>query len=134
MVTIAWGNLGQNYILQWIRLQIQNIAVHYYFMKNVHFRSFSGPYFLEFGLNTYRKNSDFGHFSRSAVLLRWSWTFYNFLLRNFFGSAKVSKLISKGKNSTQAKFWEIAKFCFECLFFALNKYGNQSVLTTWSNI
>ena len=39
--------------------------------KSVHIRSFSGPYFRAFGLNTEntdRKNSKYGHFLRSALL------------------------------------------------------------------
>ena len=35
-------------------------------MKRVHIRSFSGPYFPAFGLNTEKKNSEYGHFSRSV--------------------------------------------------------------------
>ena len=33
-------------------------------VKSVQIRSFSGPYFPAFGLNTEQKNSVFGHFSR----------------------------------------------------------------------
>ena len=32
-------------------------------MKSVHIRSFSGLYFLKFGLNMDQKNSEYGHFS-----------------------------------------------------------------------
>ena len=35
-------------------------------MKSIRIRSFSGPYFNAFGLNTGQKNSEYGHFSRSA--------------------------------------------------------------------
>ena len=34
-------------------------------MKKVRIRSFSGPYFSAFGLNTDQKNSEYGHFSRN---------------------------------------------------------------------
>ena len=36
------------------------------FVKNVGIWSFSGPYFLAFGLNTDQKNYEYGHFSRSV--------------------------------------------------------------------
>ena len=55
------------------------IAFARHCVKNFRIRSFSGPYFLTFGLNTERylvsvrmrenldqKNSEYGHFSRSA--------------------------------------------------------------------
>ena len=35
-------------------------------MKSVHTRSFSGPYFPTFGLNTDQKNLERGHFLRSV--------------------------------------------------------------------
>ena len=35
-------------------------------MKSVHIRSFSGPRFPMFELNTDQKNSEYGHFSRSV--------------------------------------------------------------------
>ena len=38
-------------------------------VKSVRIRSFSGPYFPSFGLNTHQKNSEYGHFSRSAEQL-----------------------------------------------------------------
>ena len=34
-------------------------------VKSVRIRSYSGPYFPAFGLNTDRNNSKYGHFSRS---------------------------------------------------------------------
>ena len=41
-------------------------------VKGVRIRSYSGPYFPAFGLNTDQNNSEYGHFSRSAML-----PFYN---------------------------------------------------------
>ena len=35
-------------------------------IKNVLIRSFSGPYFLSFGLNTDQKDSEYGYFPRSV--------------------------------------------------------------------
>ena len=35
-------------------------------MKSVRIRSFFGPYFSAFGLNTDQKISEYGHFSRSV--------------------------------------------------------------------
>ena len=35
-------------------------------MKSVRIRSFSGPFFAAFGLNTGEKNSGYKHFSRSV--------------------------------------------------------------------
>ena len=37
-------------------------------MKSVRIGNFSGPYFPAFELNTDHKNSEYGHFSRSAYL------------------------------------------------------------------
>ena len=37
-------------------------------MKSVRIRSFSGPFFAAFRLNTSEKNSGYEHFSRSAFL------------------------------------------------------------------
>ena len=34
-------------------------------VKSVRFRSYSGPYFSAFGLNTDQNNSEYGHFLRS---------------------------------------------------------------------
>ena len=38
-------------------------------VKSVHIRSFSGPYFPAFGLNTDQKNSEYGHFSHIVFYL-----------------------------------------------------------------
>ena len=38
-------------------------------VKSVRIRSFYGPYFPTFGLNTDQKNSKYGHFSRSDIRL-----------------------------------------------------------------
>ena len=38
---------------------------HTHCVKSVSIRSISGPYFPLFGLNTNKKNSEYGHFSRS---------------------------------------------------------------------
>ena len=43
-----------------------NNSIHYC-VKNVRIRSFSGPYFPTFELNTDQKNSEQGHFSRSEL-------------------------------------------------------------------
>ena len=40
----------------------------FYGVKSVRIRSYSGPYFFAFGLNTDQNNSEYGHFSRSAKL------------------------------------------------------------------
>ena len=37
-------------------------------MKSHRIRSFSGPYFHEFGLNAEQKNSQYGHFSRNEYV------------------------------------------------------------------
>ena len=46
-------------------------------VKSVRIRSFSGPYFPTFGLNTDHKNSEYGHFLRGV-------TSHNFLLCHNF--------------------------------------------------
>ena len=46
-------------------------------VKSVRIRSFSGPYFPAFGLNTNHKNSEYGHFLRGV-------TSHNFLLCHSF--------------------------------------------------
>ena len=38
----------------------------FYCMKNLRIRSFSGPSFPAFGLDTDQNNSEYGHFSRSV--------------------------------------------------------------------
>ena len=38
--------------------------------ESVSIRSFSGPYFPAFGLNTDQKNSEYGHFPRSECYLK----------------------------------------------------------------
>ena len=40
-----------------------DLKAYIHYVKRI--RSFSGPYFLAFGLNTDQKNSEYGHFSRS---------------------------------------------------------------------
>ena len=46
----------------------------FYGVKSVRIRSYSGPYFFAFGLNTDQNNSEYGHFSRSVIYLK-SWFF-----------------------------------------------------------
>ena len=40
--------------------------MEYPYVKSVRIRSFSGPYFPAFGLNTDETNSEYGHFLRSV--------------------------------------------------------------------
>ena len=57
------------------------ISVDKHCVKNVHIRSFSGPHFPAFRLNTDLKNSKYGHFSRSEKwrLNKSAWE--NFLMK-----------------------------------------------------
>ena len=47
------------YINEWQKVRFSLIN---HFVKSVRIRSFSGPYFLAFGLNTDLKNSEYGQF------------------------------------------------------------------------
>ena len=46
-------------------------------VKSVRFRSYSGPYFSAFGLNTDQNNSEYGHILRSKrlflIMNEWEW-------------------------------------------------------------
>ena len=51
-------------------LEVTQRFVHMYlehYVKSVRIRSFSGPYFPAFGLNTDQKNAEYGNFSRSGM-------------------------------------------------------------------
>ena len=43
-----------------------NVTLFLHCMKSVCIRSYSGPYFPAFGLNTDQNNSEYGHFLRSG--------------------------------------------------------------------
>ena len=75
MRSLKWQNLlvfGINQLL------IQSSAYYYrsnktwenganHCVKSVRIRSFTGPYFPTFGLNTEQKNSEYGHFPHSEL-------------------------------------------------------------------
>ena len=52
-----------------VSLKFTNDRIKYY-EKSVRIRSFSGPYFPVFELNTDQKNYKYGHFSRSQSLMK----------------------------------------------------------------
>ena len=56
--------MTQNYLLQ--SNFILHSATKFHYVKSIRIRSFAGPYFPTFGLNTDQKNSQYGHFSLSV--------------------------------------------------------------------
>ena len=59
-------------------------------VKSVRIRSYSGPYFPAFGLNTLQNNSEYGHFSRSAfwpitsIIFLWTIDFFSTFIKVFW--------------------------------------------------
>ena len=68
-LTITYKMLTQNTIFINDSLVFLKLCVAFHSMKSVHMRRFSSPYFSAFGLNMDQKNSEYGHFSRSAWLM-----------------------------------------------------------------
>ena len=73
---------------------LENISKQYH-MKSVRIWSICSRYFQSFGLNTDQKNSEYGHFSRSACM---------FILRNAAGQ-KPAALLKKNK----LNFWNYSR-------------------------
>ena len=57
------------YVSRGFVLLSQNILKNKHFLKSVNIRSYSGPYFPAFGLNTNQNNSEYGHFKFLYMLL-----------------------------------------------------------------
>ena len=73
-------------------------AEHVYCVKSVLIRSFSGPYFPAFGLNTDQKNSEYGHFSRSGYMALSQFFQKKFRFKQFWKPVIIS-LFSLPKSS-----------------------------------
>ena len=87
---------------------------------SIRIRSFSGPYFPEFGLNTDQKNSEYGHFSCRCY--RWIATFPS--KQNFFCVVELQK---------QRMNFVIKQSCFFSSFYAF-VYSFQSNTLLLANL
>ena len=75
-------------------------------MKSVCIRSFSGPYFPAFRLNTDEKNSEYRHFSSSGL------EFYFFRVSDSEKSVKIDIPKKKTKFKKKKKEKSLKKFFF----------------------
>ena len=98
-------------------------------LKNVRIRSFSGPYFLAFGLNTDQKGSKYGHSSRIEIKLvidSFDWLEMITVILSFLKIFSLKKTFNR--------FFNIQKICkkAKCKSFPLRISSVNVTKSAWS--
>ena len=95
-------NYQKNYFFQWSQRYWRKIFVRkrLHCVKSVRIRSFYGPYFPAFGLNTDQKNSKSGYFPRS-VKVTMKQVFYKLKYTIYNKSHKIRRYVQKPINNPQ---------------------------------